>query len=273
MTAYATDPFADWLRLREPADADARSRELVDRLRHRLTGDRPLLVHDLGSGTGSMLRWLAPLLPGPQRWVLHDRDPGLLERAGATVPVAADGSPVEVHTRQGDITRLTTADLAGAGLVTASALLDMLTADEIARIVATCAGVGCPSLFVLSVVGRVTLHPADPLDAEVAAAFDAHQRRTVDGRTLLGPDAAAAAGAEFVRHGMPVTVRPSPWRLGPDRAALAGEWFDGWLDAAVAQRPDLAERTAGYARRRRSEAAAGRLTVTVGHDDLLAGVE
>ncbi|WP_422756025.1 class I SAM-dependent methyltransferase [Micromonospora sp. WMMD708] len=318
MTAYATGPFADWLRLREPADADARSGELVDLLRARLTGtgptadaggvggpaavagapavspageggpgmlvagvgsvtslrgDRPWVVHDLGSGTGSMLRWLAPLLPGPQRWVLHDRDPGLLERAGVAVPVAADGSPVRVLTRQGDITRLTPADLADADLVTASALLDMLTADEIARIVAACAGVGCPSLFVLSVVGRVRFDPADPLDAEVAAAFDAHQRRTVDGRVLLGPDAAGVTVAEFARHGMPVTVRSTPWRLGPRQAELIVEWFDGWLEAAVAQRPDLADRTAGYARWRRAEAAAGRLTVTVGHDDLLAGVE
>ncbi|WP_232376988.1 class I SAM-dependent methyltransferase [Micromonospora humida] len=308
MTAYATEPFADWLRLREPADADARSGELVDLLRARLTGtgptagagtpglspageggpgmlvagvgsvtslrgDRPWVVHDLGSGTGSMLRWLAPLLPGPQRWVLHDRDPGLLDRAGAAVPVAGDGTPVEVTTRQGDITRLTPADLADADLVTASALLDMLTADEIARIVAACAGVGCPSLFVLSVVGRVRFDPADPLDAEVAAAFDAHQRRTVDGRVLLGPDAAGVTVAEFARHGMPVTVRETPWRLGPQRAELIVEWFDGWLEAAVAQRPDLADRTARYARWRRAEAAAGRLTVTVGHDDLLAGVE
>ena len=44
----------------------------------------PLLVHDLGSGTGSMVRWLAPRLPGPQHWVLHDRDPDLLAAAPRT---------------------------------------------------------------------------------------------------------------------------------------------------------------------------------------------
>src|SRR6185503_9922426 len=38
--------FADWLALREPADAAARSAELVDRLALR----PPLLIHDLGSG-------------------------------------------------------------------------------------------------------------------------------------------------------------------------------------------------------------------------------
>ncbi|TDB71679.1 class I SAM-dependent methyltransferase [Micromonospora sp. KC723] len=273
MTLLATEPFADWLALREQADADARADDLVDRLRPRLATDRPLVVHDLGSGTGSMARWLAPRLPGPQHWILYDRDPGLLDRARAHPPVAADGSHVTLETRRTDITRLTATDLAGAGLVTASALLDMLTAAEIDRVVAACAGSGRPALFALSVVGRVTFDPADPLDGEVAAAFDDHQRRTVDGRTLLGPDAAAAAVAAFTRHGVPTTVRSTPWRLGPTQAALTAEWFTGWLAAAVEQRPDLAGRTAGYARRRLDAATGGELTVTVGHDDLLAGVE
>ena len=53
---------ADWLALREPADAAARSRALVDALRPQLpTGAAG--IHDLGSGTGSMARWLAPCSP------------------------------------------------------------------------------------------------------------------------------------------------------------------------------------------------------------------
>ena len=61
-----------------------------------------MVVHDLGSGTGSMGRWLAPLLDGPQHWVLHDRDPDLLHvAADAPAPASADGSPVTVETRAG----------------------------------------------------------------------------------------------------------------------------------------------------------------------------
>ena len=53
------------------------------------------MIHDLGCGTGAMGRWLAPLLPGPQHWVLHDRDPDLLDVAAADPPgPAADGSAV-----------------------------------------------------------------------------------------------------------------------------------------------------------------------------------
>ena len=115
-----------------------------------------------------MGRWLAPLLPGPQRWVLHDRDADLLEVAAADLPgPTADGAAVTVETRRSDLTRLQARDLADATLITASALLDMLTVDELAALVAVCAGAGCPILLTLSVVGRVELTPADPLDPRV----------------------------------------------------------------------------------------------------------
>ncbi|KKK05101.1 class I SAM-dependent methyltransferase [Micromonospora sp. HK10] len=269
MTTQLPPDFADWLRLREPADAAARSADLVDAVRRRLPAGRPVVVHDLGSGTGSMARWLAPRLPGPQRWVLHERDPDLLALAAAEPVLAADGSPVTVQTRDSDITRLAGADLADAHLVTASALLDMLTAGEVERVVAACAG--HPTLFALSVVGRVEFTPADPLDAGFTAAFNAHQRRTVAGRTLLGPDAARVAAAAFRRRGIEVAVRSSPWRLGPEQAALTAEWLAGWLDAAVEERPDLAPAAEAYRRRRLAEAAAGGLRVVLHHDDLLAG--
>ncbi|SCL46330.1 hypothetical protein GA0070606_0965 [Micromonospora citrea] len=269
--------FADWLALREPADAAARAGDLAELVRRRLAAGAdplapagPLVVHDLGAGTGSMARWLAPRLPGPQHWILHDGDADLLARAVAGRPdAAADGAAVTVETRRGDLTRLTAADLADACLVTASALLDMLTAEEVERLVAACAG--RPTLLALSVTGRVRLTPADPFDVEVAAAFDDHQRRTVGGRALLGPDAVHACAAAFARHGVEVLLRPSPWRLGPAQAALAGEWFAGWLDAACEQRPELAGPARAYAGRRRAEIAAGRLGVVVEHLDLLAG--
>src|ERR1044072_2767461 len=103
-----------------------------------------------------MGRWLAPRLPGPQHWVVHDQDPDLLQLAVARPPEAAT-----VEGRRADITRVTARDPAGPSLVTASALLDLLTADELAALLAACAGY--PLLLALTVVGRVTLSPADSL--------------------------------------------------------------------------------------------------------------
>ncbi len=258
-----------WLALREPADAAARCADLVQQVRAHLPAGHRLVIHDLGGGTGAMGRWLAPRLTGPQHWVIYDRDVDLLAFAAGRPGVAADGTSVTVETRQRDITRLDPGELAGADLVTVSALLDMLTPDELEALMAACAGAGRPALVTLSVTGRVALTPADPLDEQVAAAFNAHQRRATGGRRLLGPDAVGAAVDGFTRLGADVRVRDSPWRLGADQAALAVEWLTGWLGAAGEQEPALTAATAAYAPRRMAEAAAGRLGVTVHHEDLL----
>jgi hypothetical protein len=109
----------------------------------------------------------------------------------------------------------------------------------------------------------VELTPVDPLDADFTAAFNAHQRRVVDGRRLLGPDAAAVATQAFERLGAVVITAPSPWRLGPQQAELTGEWLEGWVAAACEQRPDLAPHADGYLNR-------GGVTAVVHHVDLLA---
>ena len=256
-----------WLTLREPADAAARARDLIDTLRLPAGGE--LVIRDLGCGTGSMGRWLAPRLPGPQRWVLQDRDPALLAHAATQLPsAAADGTAVTVETAEGDVTGLTVADLAGTSLVTCSALLDLFTTEEVTALAEVCVASDTPALFTLSVTGEVTLDPADPRDAEVADAFNAHQRRAVGGRRLLGPEAVGATAEAFARAGGSVTVRSSPWELGPEHAALAAEWLRGWVRAATEQRPELD--LDDYLAARAAAAAAGRLRVTVWHQDLLA---
>jgi hypothetical protein len=243
----------EWLALREPADAAARSAELAERLARRLPSGE-VVIHDLGGGSGAMGRWLAPRLPARQHWVVHDRDAELLERV-----VAPEGATVE--TRLTDITGLAPDDLDGADAVVASALLDLLSEDDLLLILRACHG--RPMLLALTVAGRVALTPADPLDTRIEAAFNAHQRRA----GLLGPDAVVAAVGAL--RDADCVIRPSPWRLGPADAALTAEWLDGWLGAACEQEPALAAGAAEYRSRRLAQAAAGELAVTVEHADLL----
>jgi hypothetical protein len=255
------------LTLREPVDAAARAGELVDRLVRLFAGRNRLVIRDLGCGTGSLGRWLSPLLPNPQHWIMQDREPDLLRHVYMDVPSTA---PVTVETRLGDLGSVTAADLAGTSLVTASALLDILTTGEVDRLAAACVDAGVPALFTLSVLGEVELSPADPLDAEIAAAFNEHQRRVQDGRRLLGPDAPAAIVESFEQRGATVHVAKSPWRLGAENTDLTAEWLRGWVGAAVEQRPELAAESASYLRQRLDAVHAGRLSGAVGHVDVLA---
>ncbi|WP_433171872.1 methyltransferase domain-containing protein [Actinoallomurus sp. CA-150999] len=241
VTGYAVE----WLDLREDADAAARNAELVDLLIPSLA-DASLTIRDLGCGTGSMGRWLAARLPGPQRWILHDRDPALLAEAATRPPeTAADGAPVTVTLEQGDATGLRATNLAGTSLVTASALLDLLTAEEVAGLASACAGAGCPTLLTLTVAGRVEFLPADPLDAELAAAFDDHQRRTVGGGTAPVIRSPQTSSAPDPSHALPgAAADPSQQALpgaGPDpyQKALPGAAPDPSQQAPPGAGPDL----------------------------------
>jgi hypothetical protein len=270
VSAQAVRVSPEWLALRESADAAARSEQLAQRLGRHLPAGAPLVIHDLGGGSGAMGRWLAPRLSGPQHWVVHDRDADLLELALADPPGrAADGSPVSIEARESDVAWLERDELAGASVVVASALLDLLTADELGAMLGACMAIGCPMLLALTVVGRVALTPGDPLDEPMSAAFNAHQRRTTTAGRLLGPDAVAAVVASLRGPGAEILVRPSPWCLETAHADLTAEWLDGWIAAACEQEPELGTAAWPYRERRLAQAAAGQLGVTVDHADLL----
>jgi SAM-dependent methyltransferase len=100
---------ADWLALREPFDHAARSVMLARRLAECLPARRPLLL-DLGAGTGSLFRFLAPIIGRGQDWMLVDADAALLDDAfGRTAAWArqrgyaatAPGDALLVHTPRG----------------------------------------------------------------------------------------------------------------------------------------------------------------------------
>lgn len=278
---------ADWLALRRAADHAARDPRLnalaADWLAPR--GHRPLRILDLGTGSGSNPQYLAPRLPGPQRWTLLDHDPALLVRAVETCRSLndRDGHVLAVEPLVAALQDLDASLLADFDLVTASALLDLVDERWLQRLADACREAGCALLIALSVDGNWRIETLDNTDsarqadatedAFVRAAFNAHQRRDKGAGRALGPDAAPRLAAVLRARGFAVELAPSPWQLSaatPAQAALARALLDGWREAATEQRPEAHARIAAWHRHRLSELAHARLRIEVGHLDLLA---
>ncbi|MDN3516210.1 class I SAM-dependent methyltransferase [Aquisalimonas lutea] len=259
-----SDRFAaDWLALREAADRDARAEALLTPLRAHL-GERPLQITDLGAGTGANLRYLAPRLPGPQSWTLVDHDAELLSRA------RAPGPDVQVQCMAADLAATPLPGARAADLVTASALLDLVSQPWLDALAGACRQQASAVLLALSYDGTIHWQPGIPDDEMVRELVNCHQRRDKGFGPALGPEAGAAAEACFRAHGFTTWLRASPWSLPPARAPLQHALVEGWLHAAREQAPEQAPRLKAWARSRRDAVAAGTPSLRVGHVDLLA---
>lgn len=257
---------ADWLALREPADARARSRLLAVAAAAALAR-RPGRVRaiDLATGTGSNVRHLAGLLPATLAWLLVDADADLLR----TLPSMLPGVPLDILRM--DLSHLDDAALFdGRDLVTASALLDLVSDRWVALLADACARVDAVVLLALSYDGRIVLTPDEPEDALVRTLVNRHQRGDKGFGPALGPDAASSAEAHFTRHGYRVVREPSDWVLDSTDGELQRQLIEGWAQAAVESDPTQAGAIHAWRTRRLSHVEAGRSGMVVGHQDLLA---
>ena len=253
----------DWLRLREAADHQSRPSALLPPLLDWLPRE-PLSIIDLGAGSGSNMRYLAPRLPGAQHWTLVDNDSVLLRGTEAPLPHVA------ITTRERDIGDGLSILEATPHMITASALLDLVSRSWLEMLATLCLDARCAALFSLTYDGRIRWNPADSDDALVAELVNAHQRRDKGFGPALGPGGAETAASVFRDRGFHIRLSPSPWRLTADDADLQTELLNGWLEAALEQAPPHEDRLQAWARRRREAIGAGGPNLTVGHLDLLA---
>ena len=160
-----------------------------------------------------------------------------------------------------------------AHLATASALLDLVSAAWLQRLVAAATAARVAVLMALSVDGRHHFAPSDAGDGDIGMMFRAHQQRD---KGFVGPALGAAAGAELVlalrRAGYRVYTARSDWRLDGRRdaqaLALQRALIDGMAAAAAEQRPDTAAAVEAW--RQLRQLLAPRSSLRVGHLDVLA---
>ena len=213
-----------WLAMREPADRRARDPAMLCAVADFLSRDETPLVVDLGCGTGALQRALAPYLTRPVRFRLVDDEPALLAEAEMR-------SSVPIELVRADLT-LDLSAIAGARLVTASALLDLVSEAWLDRLVAGIAAAKAGFYAPLCYDGRIEWQPTHPLDDAIHAAFDRHQLSDKGFGPAAGPEAAASVAARFRGIGHSVSVAESPWQLDRADNALIAELARGIARAA-----------------------------------------
>ncbi|WP_295584697.1 class I SAM-dependent methyltransferase [uncultured Lamprocystis sp.] len=292
-----------WLALRESADVQARCVHLAEQLAGWLAArptpapDASLNILDLGCGTGSNLRWLAPRLHGRQAWTCLDRDPALLaalphrtaawarERGleataeAAGLRINGDGFRWDIAPRAYDLAQSTAGlNLKAGTLVTAAALLDLVSESWLLGLLRAAAAAGSPLLLALTYDGRVGLEPRHRVDGPVIGLVNAHQRRDKSLGSALGPSASARLAYLARTLGFTVEMTDSDWLLTREQTALQEALVAGWAAAATEQSaaelsPDqAAERTAVIADWRDTRLGwigTGDSQITVGHQDAL----
>jgi hypothetical protein len=174
---------ADWLALREPADIAARSVPLTRAIADPLSGEEEVRALDLAAGTGSNVRYLAEHLPPRQSWLLVDHDPALLAQVPIRMPswgaargyesisvrgglvLRGDRRTCHLETRLLDLAALDDDGIfAGRALVTASALLDLVSETWLRLLAARCRENRAAVLFALTYDGAIRCAPAEPED-------------------------------------------------------------------------------------------------------------
>ena len=259
---------AGWLALREPADAAARSASLARQAAAIAAAKTPVRAIDLATGTGSNVRYLAPLLPPDQEWLLADEDERLLHLLPGRLP----GRRFEA--RRVNLAQLDALDvIEGRTLVTASALIDLVSEPWLDALASRAARAGAVVLFALSYNGHIECWPGEPEDDMVRRLVNRHQRTDKGFGPALGPDAVACAASHFTRRGYHVARESSDWVLSGEQGELQRQLIDGWADAAVEIAPSCAPAVTGWKARRLAHIAASRSSLIVGHDDLLAHAE
>jgi len=270
-----------WLKLREPADHRARSADLLASLARHFAEREAITVVDLGAGLGSNLRATAPALPLRQHWVLIDHDVALLADACEAIAAWADsarpttagleivkvGRAVRVEVKHADLAADPAVFAARApDLVTAAALLDLVSQQWIERFAAALVAARAPLYAVLDYDGTNTWSPPHAADAAMLAAFRHHQTRDKGFGPAAGPRAHALLAESLAARGYAIERATSPWRLGPEDTPLVRALARGFAEAV--------DETGEVARHDVADWLALRLgdgtACTVGHEDLLA---
>lgn len=254
-----TKSAVEWLAARELADSRSRSTMLAKAFADAVRPDD--LIVDLGSGTGTNIRYLERYLSSKQKWLAIDNDSVLLEQASVRLP----------RDRVTFATRNLASDLqsvpSGPGVaITASAFLDITSKEWLVQLAHHCCD--SPLLIAMSAASQPIWHPIDEFDEPIRLQLDTHQRADHGFGPSLGIDAVQFLAQQLRDQGCHVTLRPGNWTLDSSDDALISLMINGVM-RRVQVGPNALD-AHGWQQRRQDQLQSGELRLVLKHMDLLS---
>lgn len=263
-----SDFAPEWLALREGADHRSINHTVRRHLLAFLNEQANVHISDLGCGTGSNMRSLAPEISARQLWMLVDRDEALLKLAATMTTDVAAAYQIEVRAHKADLSSGDIAEIAAhSDLITAAALFDLVSPDMITRMADQIADAGIAFYTVLTYDGIASWLPETDLNATMRDAFNRHQRTDKGFGAAAGPEATSLLSKAFSARGYNVLRGKSPWVLDHNLATLRHETDRGWATAVAETGEITREQADAWLQSREADASA--ITI-VGHEDFLA---
>jgi len=280
---------AQWLGLREPVDHRSRNQVLQVQVINYLAQVKTVYpgsvyVTDLGSGTGSNLRALAPHLNSIQYWTLVDYDQTLLQVARSTLLAWADSEIESAETSSTTIKNLSIRKLnktiivkfkcvdllndyqavlnEPTDLITAAAFFDLVAKPWLTKF---CASLSKPLYTVLTYDGNEKWSPPEIVDSDILKAFHQHQRTDKGFGSALGPTASECLQSLLRDQHFTTICAPSPWILNHQDSALIKQLSIGTAEA-VREMATLAETVVNQWEQSRMHAS----RCEIGHIDIFS---
>lgn len=233
---------------------------------------------------------MAPIIGRPQTWIFADADAALLraaldrtadwaERCG--FGVASSGGPEKLalsfHTPLGKwCIETLVADLgqvphrlplAEVDAIVCSALLDLTSQAWMERLFAD---LRVPFYAGMTVNGRDAWVPRHSADGAVRTAFRRDQRRDKGLGSALGNDASETALRLLAARGFQTRLATSNWRIPGSARAVTSRFAQMTASSARQSVPAQATKIREWTSARLKQAAKARLSIRIGHYDILA---
>jgi len=224
----------DWLAKRYPFDVEARNKTVEQKAIDYLKKDQPLVIVDLGAGTGSNCLYFLDKLKQDQSWIFIEKDPQLAPALIHRLEEYATFHKYKWSYINGVYEMLTPfkkvtfkvisdtffkidqlVDLSKVDLVVANAVFDLLSKVQISQFLDQLTSNKIACLFTLHYTG-MRFKPEDPFDQAYIDLYDEHMVRPQSFGQAMGKLAAAHVAQTLEDANYTLEKGESTWNIKED---------------------------------------------------------